>query len=270
MPLAVLCILRFEFCTASLTIALPDAAMIKATEFEFRNRWWMFGATFFAAFVQFAYDHVPLGVRIAAILQARLGWNEAVAVRAIFYVAAALMVVAALVRTWGSAYLRREVVHDAAMHGETLHADGPYRHTRNPLYFGNILMAVAMALVAPRWGAPIILVVVSLLCYRLIGREEAHLEAKRGEQYSAFRRAVPRLWPSLRPRIPTSDGKPDWISGLAAEAYFWSFALGLVGFAVTLNVVFLYAGFIASPLLSWLAVVTTRGREKSRPSGANV
>jgi protein-S-isoprenylcysteine O-methyltransferase Ste14 len=52
------------------------------------------------------------------------------------------MIASALIRVWGSAYLGREVVHDHALHSEALRADGPYRHTRNPLYFGNALMAV--------------------------------------------------------------------------------------------------------------------------------
>jgi protein-S-isoprenylcysteine O-methyltransferase Ste14 len=242
--------------------------MMQATDFEFRNRWWLFGAVFFAAFIQFAYDHVPLAVRLAGWMQARWGWNEDAALRAILCSAAAVMVLAALMRTWGSAHLGREVVHDAVVHSERLAADGPYRHTRNPLYLGNILMAVAMALVAPRWGAPIILIALPVFCYRLIGREEAHLEAEQGERYREFQRAVPRLWPSWRARIPSSGAQPDWISGLAAEAFFWSFAAGLVLFAVTLKPAFLYAGFALSPLLSWLAGLAVRGREKSSHAGA--
>jgi len=75
-------------------------------------------------------------------------------------------------------------------------------------------------------------------------------------------RAVPRLWPSLRARIPSGGGRPDWTNGLAAEAYFWSFALGAIGFASTLNILWLYAGFVASPLLSWVAGLTL-GRARS-------
>ena len=238
--------------------------MMQATEFEFRNRWWVFAAIFFAAFLQFAYDHVPLGVRIADGLQARVNWRADMAARIVFYVAAGIMLLAALVRTWGSAYLGREVVHDAAVHSEHLAADGPYRHTRNPIYLGNILMAIAMAAVAPRWGALLMVIALPLFCYRLIGREEMQLEAEQGERYREFKRAVPRLWPALRARIPQSGAQPDWVSGMASEAFFWSFALGQVLFAVTLNVIFLYGGFVASPVLSWLAGMAVRGREKRK------
>ncbi len=170
-----------------------------------------------------------------------------------FGTAAALLVVAALVRTWGSAYLGRKVVHDHALHGEDLRADGPYRHVRNPLYFGNVLLSVAMGMVAPVIGCVVMIVGITVFCYRLIGREEAALEAEQGDRYRAFKRAVPRLWPSLRARIPASGDVPDWTSGLSAEAFFWSFALGMVGFAVSLNILWVYGGLVFSPLLSWLA-----------------
>jgi phospholipid methyltransferase len=170
------------------------------------------------------------------------------------------MLAAALVRAWGSAYLGREVVHDHAVHSEALKADGPYRHVRNPLYLGNVLMSWAVALFAPGIGWPVIVIGIPLFCYRLIGREEVALEAEQGEPYRAFKRAVPRLWPSLRACIPASGSVPDWINGLAAEAFFMSFALGVIGFAISLNVFWFYGGWLASPLLSWLVGLVVKGR----------
>jgi protein-S-isoprenylcysteine O-methyltransferase Ste14 len=241
---------------------------VRATEFEFRNRWWFFGAIFGVSFSLFALDHVPAGARLADYLAKTAAWPPSAAERLVFGVAAGIMLVAALVRTWGSAYLGRDVVHDGAVRSETLHADGPYRHVRNPLYLGNVLMAVAMAAIAPVPGAVLMLIGISLFCLRLIGREEAALEVEQDAPYRAFVRAVPRLWPSLRARIPAGGGRPDWTNGLAAEAYFWSFALGSVGFAWSLDVLWLYAGFVASPLLSWLAgVALERARGEGHHAG---
>jgi protein-S-isoprenylcysteine O-methyltransferase Ste14 len=226
--------------------------MIKATDLEFRQRWLFFGIIFGVSYSFLAFDHVPVGARLASALAARSHWPEPSADHVVFGAAAALMLVAALVRTWGSAYLGRKVVHDHAVHGEDLRADGPYRHVRNPLYFGNVLMSLAMSTVAPVIGCAVMIIGMTVFCYRLIGREEAALEAEQGDRYRAFMRAVPRLWPSLRARIPGSGGTPDWINGLSAEAFFWSFALGLVGFAVSLNVLWVYGGVVLSPLLSWV------------------
>lgn len=236
--------------------------MMQATDFEFRNRWWLFGVIFGAGFLLLAFDHVPIGSRIADRLAAAGSLPEVVALHVVFGVAAVIMVAAVLVRAWGSAYLGREVVHDHAVHSEALRADGPYRHVRNPLYLGNVLMSWAVSLFAPAIGWPLMVIGIPLFCYRLIGREEAALEAEQGERYRAFKRAVPRLWPSLRARIPPSGVKPDWISALAAEAFFISFALGVIGFAISLNVLWFYAGWLASPLLSWLAGLAVQKRNQ--------
>jgi protein-S-isoprenylcysteine O-methyltransferase Ste14 len=228
-------------------------SMMQATDLEFRQRWLCFGAICGVSYSFLAFDHVPVGGRLADALAAAVHWPESLADHVVFGAAAALMLAAALVRTWGSAYLGRVVVHDKAVHGEDLRADGPYRHVRNPLYFGNVLMSVAMSMVAPVIGCAVMILGITLFCYRLIGREEAALEAEQGDRYRAFVRAVPRLWPSVRARIPASGGVPDWINGLSAEAFFWSFALGLVGFAVSLNILWFYGGLVFSPLLSWVA-----------------
>jgi protein-S-isoprenylcysteine O-methyltransferase Ste14 len=227
--------------------------MMQATDLEFRQRWCIFGCICGVSYSFLALDHVPVGGRLADALAAATHWPEASALHAVFGAAAVLMVVAALVRTWGSAYLGRKVVHDHAVHVEDLRADGPYRHVRNPLYFGNVLMSVAMGMVAPVIGCALMIVGIAVFSYRLIGREEAALEAEQGERYRAFMRAVPRLWPSIRARIPASGGTPDWINGLSAEAFFWSLAVGFIGFAVSLNILWFYGGLVFSPLLSWLA-----------------
>ena len=65
------------------------------------------------------------------------------------------------------------MVHDHAVHSEALKADGPYRHVRNPLYFGNVLMSWAVGLFAPLIGWPLMVIGIPIFCYRLIGREEA-------------------------------------------------------------------------------------------------
>jgi protein-S-isoprenylcysteine O-methyltransferase Ste14 len=233
---------------------------MQATDFEFRNRWWLFGVIFGAGFLLLSFDHVPIGSRIADHVAAAVHVSESRALHLVFGLSALIMIAAALIRAWGSAYLGREVVHDHAVHSEALKADGPYRHVRNPLYLGNVLMSWAMSLFAPVMGWPLIVIGIPLFCYRLIGREEAALEAEQGEAYRAFKRAVPRLWPSLRARIPASGIRPDWVSGLAAEAFFMSFAIGVTGFAITLNVAWFYAGFVASPLLSWLAGLAVQKR----------
>ncbi len=226
---------------------------MQATDFEFANRWWLFGVLFGAPFFTFAFDHAPFGLRIARLIAPRAHWSIDTTLHVVFGVAAGVLVVAALLRTWGSSYLGRDVVHDHDLRSESLRADGPFRHVRNPLYFGNILMAFAVGTIAPIAGCAIIIAAVTVYCYRLIGREEHELRATQGERYIAYFNAVPRLLPSLRPRTACTGATPDLRNGLAAEAYFWSFAFGLSAFAITLNILWFYGGLVASPLVSWLA-----------------
>ncbi len=234
---------------------------MRATDFEFRYRWWLFGGIFCTGVLTLAFDQNLLGARLAPFVQTHLHVGEPTAYRLIFGLASTVMVVAALLRTWASSYLGREVVHDGEMHSDVLRADGPYRYVRNPLYFGNLLMAVAFALVTPPAGSVWIILCITLYCYRLIGREEAGLEAAQGERYREYRHAVPRMFPSLWPRIARGAARPDWANGLASEAFFWSFAMGLMMFTATLQFYWLSIGFMASPLLSWLAGLALRGRK---------
>ena len=54
---------------------------------------------------------------------------------------------------------------------------------------------------------------------RLIGAEEAWLTAQRGEAYLEYKARVPRLIPSLGPRVPASDAHPHWLHAIIAETY---------------------------------------------------
>jgi protein-S-isoprenylcysteine O-methyltransferase Ste14 len=68
--------------------------------------------------------------------------------RIVIAAGALLVFLGAGLRTWGAAYLRTEVVHDTAQHSEALVADGPFRHTRNPLYLANLPMAAGIGVLA--------------------------------------------------------------------------------------------------------------------------
>ena len=125
--------------------------------------------------------------------------------QAILALGAALAVLAALVRTWAAAYLQSEVVHDTNIHIEGLVADGPYRYVRNPLYLGGVLFAVGFAMTASRLGFVVIVGGLTLFYYRLIAREESLLRETQGESYRQFLTLVPRLVPSLSPRVAAGD-----------------------------------------------------------------
>lgn len=72
--------------------------------------------------------------------------------------------------------------------------DGPFRWTRNPIYLGDwFIFAGASLLLATWWPLVFVLPVWFIIRYGVIRHEEAHLEARFGEQYRDFRSRV-RRW----------------------------------------------------------------------------
>jgi protein-S-isoprenylcysteine O-methyltransferase Ste14 len=260
-----------------------DGVAMPATDFEFRNRFWVMGIIFWLGFFCYSFDPVnagaallgahtptsstPLTVSVAGVRlvfpslayetfgmtpgseQGR--WK----LQLIFGLAALLVAAAAMMRTWATAYLQSDVVQDPKLRTEAVVADGPYRYVRNPLYFANVLMAVSMGLLASRTGWFVIVLIMTIFQYRLIGREEAELLRTQGQRYRAYLEAVPRLFPSLSPRLRSGDRKPRWKQAWLTEAFFfWGFAAAMAAFAATLNVVYFFAIFGLSMMCFVLVV----------------
>jgi protein-S-isoprenylcysteine O-methyltransferase Ste14 len=204
---------------------------VKATEFEFRHRSILNLIHFWIAFQLYSVDRIN-------IVWAFVHWNDPhgdFIARIVFGFAAILLGLAATVRTWAAAYLRSEVVHDTAMHTETLVADGPYRHVRNPLYLGTFLMSVGLGFLASRSGFVVLAVGAAIRILRLIAREEAELEKQQGERFREFCRRVPKIVPSFGPSIPAARLKPRWGQAFRGEAFMWGFFLTMVAFTITLQ-----------------------------------
>ena len=86
--------------------------------------------------------------------------------RLLLALAAVLLMVAALLRTWSSAYLRAAILYAAELKTSSLIADGPYRQVRNPLYLANVLMVIAMGAMMSRLGFFVVVVAMLVFCYR--------------------------------------------------------------------------------------------------------
>jgi protein-S-isoprenylcysteine O-methyltransferase Ste14 len=226
--------------------------------FFFRNRRWLLLVLALIVFLGFrpAFSH-PTAEQLARLLETYAGgpalafWRHAA-----YGLAAVLIGLGALWRTWGSAYLGTNVVQDRQMHTNRLVADGPYRRTRNPLYFGNMLMVLGLGLLISPLPYAILVVGMWILVRLFIRDEEAGLEESGGDSYRAYRAAVPRMFPSWRARIQAAGAHPRWLQGFCGEVFLWVLAILVAGKAVTLNpAVFqgrgLLAVAIAIPLYIW-------------------
>jgi protein-S-isoprenylcysteine O-methyltransferase Ste14 len=124
---------------------------------------------------------------------------------------------AAVTRVWGTAYLGTGTVNSTEMKAGNVTADGPYRYVRNPLYIGSWLMMAAISVLMSPTGAMVAMILLTVFLARLILGEETFLAVQLGEPYKAYKRTVPRLLPSLRPRIAAGGQRPDWGRALLGE-----------------------------------------------------
>jgi protein-S-isoprenylcysteine O-methyltransferase Ste14 len=97
--------------------------------------------------------------------------------------------------TIGYQYIKRGG-QDRQVYANTLVEGGVFAHCRNPLYVGNILMAVGLALIMHSLVFYLIfvpLVVFAYIC--IVAAEEDFLRAKFGPEYEAYCRRVNRWLP---------------------------------------------------------------------------
>src|SRR5579862_6201566 len=235
-----------------------------ASEAEFRGRFWTIWLSYWIGFLLYIVDHRPLALTV--VLRLFPTATDAQAIRwlkCIFAIGTGLVVIASAIRSWAEAYLHSSIVHDAALHGEQLVADGPYRYLRNPLYLGNMFLALGVGLLATLPGFFVIALGNFLIVYRLILREEESLLASQGDSYRRYFAAVPRLIPSLRPRVPASGARPNWVDGITGELFMWAAAVSMAVYAATLQIklfwVIFGAGLLVYFLQSWI-----RQRAKKR------
>jgi protein-S-isoprenylcysteine O-methyltransferase Ste14 len=237
----------------------------QASESEFRNRFWYIAGIFFLGFFLYSIDHVNASVALSRLFlgghpdenSARFGHY----VTGFFALGTLMVAVGALVRSWAECYLHSSIVHDAALHGEQLVADGPYRRVRNPLYLGNLLLAIGVGLLASRSGFLFISIGMWVFCYRLILREETTLLQTQGDSYRRYLAAVPRLLPSPTPRVPASGARPNWLDGFTGELFMWGGAAAMAVFAITKNIGYFWIVFGLGMAIYFLQAYL-RGRRK--------
>jgi protein-S-isoprenylcysteine O-methyltransferase Ste14 len=243
---------------------------MRATKFEFEYRFFIIGALFFVGFQLYAFDHVNSAVAVLHRVAPSLDLDSARGlfwIRVSFGCGALLVFLSAALRTWATAYLRTEVVHDASLHSEGLVADGPYRHVRNPLYLAAFPLFAGIGAMASRLGWAFLMISAVIFHYRLILREENELLQTQGESYRAYSAAVPRLWPSLLPKLPSSGRTPRWGQAIAGEMFIWLFGAAELCFAITLNFKMSVIIFVSSFVVYFLAVYLVKRRaNQSSPS----
>lgn len=95
-------------------------------------------------------------------------------------------------------------------------AVGPYRHVRNPMISGVVLMLVGEALLWRSWALSAWAAVVVLVNHAyFVLSEEPGLEERFGERYRVYKANVPRWVPRLRPWDGMPESPPPQAQGAA-------------------------------------------------------
>lgn len=95
-----------------------------------------------------------------------------------------------VIRAWAAGHLRK---HQALATG------GPYAFTRNPLYFGSVILAAGFVVAGKSiWAAIVVVGYLALFYPVVMRREEAELQRHYGEDFQRYAASVPLFWPSMR------------------------------------------------------------------------
>jgi len=231
---------------------------MRASAIEFRLRMWIQVVIVVLGFWAPWLSELDLGRRISTLEWLALEISRMGLVRFTYstpiVIAAGSLAAAlgAVFRVWGAAYLGYNVVHHADMQAGGVMAAGPYRYVRNPLYIGGWFMMAAVSLLMPPSGALFLIVLVTVFYVRLILGEEAFLTAKLGEPYREYLGAVPRLLPTLRPRLPAAAARPHWVTALLTEVMPIGIFVTLAFLSWTYNNVTMLWGIFVSFVVSMI------------------
>ncbi len=206
---------------------------MKATAIEFRLRFLIHAVVYTVGFIApwnyaLHLDTISTWQLLAAWSFRYAHFSFSAATVAFLILGILFALIAASLRTWGSAYLGAAVVQDVSMHGDQVVAAGPYRYVRNPLYLGTFIHTFALALLMPPTGALFSILALGIFQLRLIAAEEAFLANKLGEPYLAYLDRVPSLLPALTPRVAASPVHPAWLTAILGEIYMWGVAASFI------------------------------------------
>ncbi len=130
-----------------------------------------------------------------------------------------------VIRAWAAGYLRKH---------EALAVSGPYAFTRNPLYFGSVILGAGFVVAGDSlWAAIIVAAYLALFYPAVMEREESELHAHYGDAFLEYAARVPLFWPRVRLAPQPRESSPKFSSQLYRRNREYQAALGfLVGLAL--------------------------------------
>lgn len=203
------------------------------TPWDFRYRGILFGVVYGIAFALGFLIQSMLGGTLDPTYVVLAKPFGAAAMHAGAWVAVTFCFVGFFIRWWGTSYLTSGVVWSGDVLTGGVEVSGPFRYVRNPLYLGNIFIALGIGLAGPPAVTVLVVAFNIAYIYRLIAVEERFLKDAHGASYSAYTEAVPRLVPRLNPAFAHFTGRtPSIADGFLGELFTLGFALGVTAIAL--------------------------------------
>ncbi|MCW8849138.1 MAG: isoprenylcysteine carboxylmethyltransferase family protein [Melioribacteraceae bacterium] len=127
-----------------------------------------------------------------------------------------------LLRIWGVAYAGSLTRTTTSVKAKSLITGGPFAHVRNPLYIGNILIYLGFGIITFALFPYLQIVALAWFVFQytlIIKLEEGFLEIKFGDQYSEYKKNVPRIFPKLFVFNHENEMnvKPNYLKALKSE-----------------------------------------------------
>jgi len=95
------------------------------------------------------------------------------------------------IRFWAGGYVKKD---------KELATTGPYAYVRNPLYVGNVLIALGFCILSGQaWSLAAFVVLYLWLYIPSIRKEERTLHKLFGDEFVRYRKHVRAMWPRLTP-----------------------------------------------------------------------
>jgi len=121
---------------------------------------------------------------IAIIILARPTWVS-------ILIGLAVCMLGLLIRAWASGHIQKE---------RELAVSGPYQYTRNPLYLGNFILGLSVAIGTNSWWCTLIFLGYFLVFYPPVIKEERErMKRLFPEKYEEYKKRVPLFFPTFKP-----------------------------------------------------------------------
>jgi protein-S-isoprenylcysteine O-methyltransferase Ste14 len=121
---------------------------------------------------------------------------------------------------------------------EVLTITGPYAFTRNPLYLGSAILALAAGIATRSWISALLLIIYFSVFYSIVMRREAHeLHSRHGASFEAYARAVPLFIPRLTAAKLPGDSAGSFSFDQYKKNHEWQATVGFLFLLLVLLVI---------------------------------